>query len=49
MACLMSTCGPDFQGPGVTEGYPCAQLLGRGRVPVQASVRVGWLLPLTFL
>ena len=49
MACLMSSCGPDFQDPGVKEGYPWAQLLGRGRVPVEASGRVGWLLPLTFL
>ena len=49
MACLMSSCGPDFQDPGVKEGYPWAQLLGRGRVPVQASGRVGWLLPLIFL
>ena len=37
MACLMSSCGPDFQDPGVKEGYPWAQLLGRGRVPVQAG------------
>ena len=36
-ACLMSSCGPDFQDPGVKEGYPWAQLLGRGRVPVQAG------------
>ena len=49
MACLMSSCGPDFQDSGVKEGYPWAQLLGRGRVPVEASGRVGWLLPLTFL
>ena len=49
MACLMSYCGPDFQDPEVKEGYPWAQLLGRGRVPVQASGRVGWLLPLTSL
>ena len=49
MACLMSSCGPDFQDPGVKEGYPWAQLLGRGQVLIQAPGRVDWLLPLTFL
>ena len=49
MAYLMSSCGPDFQDPGVKAGYPWAQLLGRGQVLIQAPGRVDWLLPLTFL